>query len=31
MPLHRAIKEKGMENFHFEVIQTVDYDDTYHL
>jgi hypothetical protein len=30
MPLHRAIKKKGIENFSFEVIKTVDYIDTYH-
>jgi len=31
MPLHRAIKDLGIENFSFEVIKTVDYIDTYHL
>jgi hypothetical protein len=31
MPLHRAIKEQGIENFSFEVIKTVDYIDAYHL
>ncbi len=31
MPLHRAIKDQGIENFSFEVIKTVDYIDTYHL
>ena len=31
MPLHRAIKDQGVENFSFEVIKTVDYIDTYHL
>ena len=31
MPLHRAIKDLGIENFSFEVIETVDYIDTYHL
>ncbi len=31
MPLHRATKDQGIENFSFEVIQTVEYIDTYHL
>jgi hypothetical protein len=31
MPLHRAIKDQGIENFSFEVIKTVEYIDTYHL
>ncbi len=31
MPLHRAIKEQGSENFIFEVFKTVEYIDTYHL
>ncbi len=31
MPLHRAIKGQGVENFTFETIKTVDYIDTYHL
>jgi hypothetical protein len=31
MPLHRAIKDQGIENFSFEVIKTVDYIDTYPL
>ncbi len=31
MPLHRTIKDQGIENFSFEVIKTVDYIDTYHL
>ncbi len=31
MPLHRAIKKKGIEKtFSCEVIKTVDYIDTYH-
>jgi hypothetical protein len=31
MPLHRAIKNQGIENFSFEVIKTVEYIDTHHL
>jgi hypothetical protein len=31
MPLHRAIKDQGIENFSFEVIKTVEYIDSYHL
>ena len=31
MPLHRSIKDLGIEKFSFEVIKTVDYIDTYHL
>jgi hypothetical protein len=31
MPLHREIKEQGIENSRFEVIKTVEYIDTYHL
>ena len=30
MPLHKAIKDLGIEFFSFEVIITVDYIDTYH-
>jgi hypothetical protein len=31
MPLHRAIKEQGIENFTFEVVKEVEFIDTYHL
>jgi hypothetical protein len=31
MPLHRAIKDRGMENFSLEAIKTVEYIDSYHL
>ncbi len=31
MPLHRAIKDNGIENFSFEVIKTVDHIDCQHL
>jgi group I intron endonuclease len=31
MPLHRAIKDKGIEKFSFEVIKTVEYIDEQHL
>jgi hypothetical protein len=31
MPLHRAIKEQGIENFSFEVIKTVEYIDSEQL
>jgi hypothetical protein len=27
----RAIKDQGVENFSFKVIETVDYVDTYHF
>jgi hypothetical protein len=30
MPLHRAIKEQGIENFTFEVVKEVEFIDTYH-
>ncbi len=31
MPLHRAIKAQGIENFKFEVIKTVEYTDSQQL
>jgi group I intron endonuclease len=31
MPLHRAIKDQGIENFSFEVIKTVEFIDDQHL
>jgi group I intron endonuclease len=31
MPLHRAIKAQGIENFKFEVIKTVEYIDSQQL
>jgi hypothetical protein len=31
MPLHRAMKDQGIENFSFEVIKTVEYIDEQHL
>ena len=31
MPLHRAIKEQGIENFKFEVVKTVEYIDKQQL
>jgi hypothetical protein len=31
MPLHRAIKDQGIENFNFEVIKTVEYIDSQQL
>ena len=31
MPLQRAIKDRSIENFSFEVIKTVEYFDTYNL
>ena len=31
MPLHRAIKDQGIENFSFEVIKTVEYIDNEQL
>ncbi len=31
MPLHRAIKDHGIENFSFEVIKTVEFIDDQHL
>ena len=31
MPLHRAIKDQGIENFSFEVIKTVEFIDEQHL
>jgi hypothetical protein len=31
MPLHRAIKAQGIENFNFEVIKTVEYIDSQQL
>jgi hypothetical protein len=31
MPLHRAIKDKGIEKFSFEVIKTVEFIDEQHL
>ena len=31
MPLHRAIKDKGIETFNFEVIKTVEYIDSHQL
>ena len=31
MPLHKAIKDQGIENFSFEVIKTVEFIDSYHL
>ena len=31
MPLHRAIKDIGINKFHFKVIKTVEFIDTYHL
>jgi hypothetical protein len=31
MPLHRAIKDQGVENFSFDVIKTVDYIESCHL
>jgi hypothetical protein len=30
-PLHRAIKDQGIEKINFEVSKTVEYIDTYHL
>ncbi len=31
MPLHRAIKDQGIENFSFEVIKPAEYIDAQHL